>query len=84
MIEGIVLTRYTPRAIISREVADTIEETAAQLHTKLYKTRVRDCTAIKEAQATKQSIYNYSPKSNGAADYTALTAEIIGEGEAKQ
>jgi len=78
-IMGIVLTRYSPRSIISREVAEMIEETAAQLQTKLYKAKIRECTALKEAQATRQSIYSYAPKSNATADYTALVNEILGE-----
>jgi len=78
-IMGIVLTRYSPRSIISREVAEMIEETAAQLQTKLYKAKIRECTALKESQATRQSIYSYAPKSNATADYTALVNEILGE-----
>lgn len=77
-IKGIVLTRYNSRAIISREVADMIEQTAGQLQTKLYKAKIRECTAIKEAQATQQDIYSYAPRSNAAVDYTALIAEILG------
>ena len=76
-IMGIVLTRYSSRSIISREVAEMLEQTAEQLHTKLYKTKIRECTAIKEAQATKQNIFNYAPKSNATADYKALIDEII-------
>lgn len=79
-IKGIVLTRYNSRAIISREVADMIAQTAGQLQTKLYNTKIRECTAIKEAQATQQSIYSYAPKSNATADYTALIDEILREG----
>lgn len=78
-IRGIVLTRYNSRAIISREAADMIERTAAQLQTKLYQSKIRECTAIKEAQATRRSIYSYSPQSNAAADYSALVDEIIRE-----
>ena len=77
-IKGIVLTRYNSRAIISREVADMIEQTAGKLQTKLYKAEIRECTAIKEAQATQQDIYSYAPRSNATADYTALIAEILG------
>lgn len=78
-IMGIVLTRYSSRSIISREVAEMLEQTAEQLHTKLYKAKIRECTAIKEAQATKQNIFSYAPKSNATADYKALVDEIIGE-----
>lgn len=76
-IMGIVLTRYNPRTIISREVAEMLEETAGSLETELFKTKVRECTAIKEAQAMKQSIFDYAPKSNASADYFTLVAEIL-------
>lgn len=78
-ILGIVLTRYNGRAIIRREVAEMLEQTAIGLNTKLYNSRIRECTALVEAQATKQNIYSYAPRSNAAADYKALVAEILGE-----
>lgn len=78
-ISGIVLTRYSARSIISREVAEMIEDTAHQLKTKLYKAKVREATAIKEAQAVKQNIFSYAPKSNAVADYEALLEEILGD-----
>lgn len=78
-IMGIVLTRYNSRSVINREVAEMLEQTSRQLHTKLYKAKIRECTAIKESQAIKQNIFNYAPKSNAAADYNALVDEIIEE-----
>ena len=75
-VYGIVLTRYSARAVISREVTAMMEETASSLRTKLYKTRIRECTAIKEAQAMRRSIYAYAPRSNASADYMALIEEI--------
>lgn len=76
-IMGIVLTRYSSRSIISREVAEMIDKTAEQLNTKLYKTKIRECTALKEAQAMQKNIFEYAPKSNASADYKALIEEII-------
>lgn len=76
-VMGIVLTRYSARAILSREVAEMIEQTAANLNTKLYKATVRENIAVKEAQASQQNIFEYAPKSNAAADYSALVDEII-------
>lgn len=75
-IMGIVLTRYNARSIISREVAEMIEETALQLNTKVYTTKIRECTALKEAQAVQRNIFSYAPRSNATADYKALVAEI--------
>lgn len=76
-IMGIVITRFNGRSIIRREVAEMLEHTADQLHTKLYSSKIRECTALVEAQATKQNIYSYAPRSNAAADYKVLVDEII-------
>jgi len=76
-IIGIVLTRFNGRSIIRREVAEMLERTAEQLHTKLYTSKIRECTALVEAQATKQNIYSYAPRSNATADYKALVDEIL-------
>jgi len=76
---GILLTRYNGRAIIGREVAEMIEQTAEKLNTKLYATRVRECTAIKESQAVRKSIFDYAPRSNAAIDYASLIDEMLTE-----
>lgn len=78
-ITGIVLTRFSERSIIRREVAEMAEQTAQNLNTKLFKAKIRECIALVEAQAKRQDIYSYSPKSNAVADYTALVAEILGD-----
>ena len=78
-VYGILLTRYNSRAVISREVAEMLEQTAGQLHSKLYNSRIRECTALKEAQALKQDIYTYAPRSNASSDYKALIDELMEE-----
>lgn len=79
-VMGILLTRYNSRAIISRDVAEMMDQTAGQLHSQLYKSRIRECTSLKEAQAVKIDIYSYAPRSNAVIDYNALIDEIM-EGE---
>lgn len=78
-IMGIVITRYNARSTIRREVAELMEQTAEQLHTKLYATKIRECVSLVEAQAMKKPIYSYAPRSNATADYKALVNEILGE-----
>lgn len=79
IFSGILLTRYNGRAVLSREIAERMDQEAANMGTTLYKTRIRECTALKEAEITQQSIYSYAPKSNAAKDYTALLDEILGQ-----
>lgn len=80
-INGILITRYSSRAVISRDMASNLEEAAAQLKTKLYKAPIRECVAIKEAKALQQNIFSYAPKSNAAKDYTAFIKEFIERGK---
>lgn len=76
-IDGIVLTRYNSRTTISKDLAEALTKTAEKLETKVYDTRIRECIAIKEAQALRKDIFLYAPKSNAADDYNKLTDEII-------
>ena len=76
-IKGILLTRYSSRAILSRDISDIMEKTAKQLNTKLFKTAIRETIAVKEAQANQQDIFSYAPKNNAALDYTAFINELL-------
>ena len=77
-IDGILLTRHNPRTIISREILSMLEETAKQMHTKVFNSTIRENTAIKEAQATRQDIFAYDNASNAAADYRSFINELTG------
>lgn len=76
-IDGILITRYTSRAVISRDMRTNLQSVAKQLGTRLYSTPIRECIAVKEAQAVRQDIYTYAPRSNAARDYAALLSEIL-------
>ncbi len=79
-VKGIVLTRFNGRAIISKDLADVLKAEAAKLGTRLFNTKIRECTALKEAQANQQDIFTYAPNSNGASDYMDLTKEVMRAG----
>ena len=76
-ILGILLTRYNPRTILSRDLTETITEMARQYGTKVFKTPIRECIAIKEAQIYQQDIFSYAPRSNASKDYLAMIREIM-------
>lgn len=76
-IRGILTTRYNGRAIISKDMLSNLEEAAGQLKTILYRTPIRECISIKEAQASQQDIYSYAPRSNAAKDYSAFVEEFL-------
>lgn len=74
-IDGIVITRYNKRTNVSKAISEILEDTAAALNTKVYKTKIRECTAIRESQAMRKNLFN--KKSNAREDYNNLIDEII-------
>lgn len=78
-IEGILMTQYNSRAVLTQTIADTLGEYAAQYRTRLFKTKIRSCQALREAAALQQSIYDYAPRSNAVQDYNDFINELIGE-----
>lgn len=78
-VKGILITRYNGRAILSRDMKSNLEATAKKLGTKVFNAPIRECTAIKEAQALQRDIYSYAPNSNATKDYSAVLDEIEAE-----
>ena len=76
-IAGILLTRYNGRAVLTRDLTDMAEQTAAQLNTKIFNAKIRESVTVKEAQASGQSVLTYSPKSNPAKDYSEFMEELL-------
>lgn len=70
---GIFFTRWAGRNL-NKEVA---QAASAKYGDVLLHTRIRENIAIAEAPLAKKSITDYAADSNGAADYMALTDEII-------
>lgn len=77
-IDGILVTRYVGRSIISKDMRSNLEDVAKIIETKVYKTSIRECIAVKEAQATHKDIFSYSLKSNASKDYEAFIEEFLG------
>ncbi len=76
-IYGVLLTRYAGRAVLSRDMRENLAQAAAALHTRLFNTPIRECIAVKEAQASQLDIFTYAPRSNAAKDYAAFIDEFL-------
>lgn len=76
-IDGILLTRYNSRSVLSRDVADLANQLATKIGTKLFKTTIREAIAVKEAQISQQSLFAYAPKAKVTEDYTAFIDEVL-------
>ena len=74
---GILLTRYTGRATLSKQLLEVFNRPAKAIHTTVFSTPIREGIAIKEAHLMRQSLYDYAPKSKPAQDYLAFTEELL-------
>ena len=75
-VAAVLLTQYQPRATLTRQYEGLITEQCREMGLYLAKTRIRRGIAIQEAQAMRESLYNYAPKSNPAADYLGFIYEL--------
>lgn len=76
-IEGILLTRYSSRSVLSRDVTTIAEQLAEKLGTTVFKTTIREAVAVKEAQISQESLFSYAPKAKVTEDYRAFVDEIL-------
>ena len=63
---------YDKRKGLHRLTVEQVEAAGFQV----YSTKIRDNVALGEAPAAGLDIFRYAPRSNGAADYSALADEI--------
>jgi chromosome partitioning protein len=79
-IDGILLTKYNSRSVLSRDLREAIEAKATEMGTRVYDTIIREGVSVREAQAQRMSIFDYAPESNPAKDYSSFINEYLGEG----
>ncbi len=76
-IAGLLLVRYSGRSNLEREIRDSIEDSAKQMNTKLFKTVIRECVKTKEAQEHKKLLIDYAPNCTTCLDYQEFAKEVV-------
>lgn len=84
VVGGIVLCMHESTTRLASEVVDDLTKFldaargtgVAWADARLYESRIRRNIKLAESCSFGQTVFDYAPKSNGAADYTELAAEI--------
>ena len=74
---GILLTKYNRRTLLAKEVSELAENIATQMDTCVFDAKIRPSVSAAEAPAHGESIFEYSPRSNPAADYREFITEVL-------
>lgn len=72
-VGGVFFTRFNNRRL-NKDVAEMI---SSRYGDKVFKTKIRENIAVAEMPLSGKTIFEYDPHCNGAADYKALTQEIL-------
>ena len=75
-IVGILVTRYVPNTIVSREIKEIAQEYAEMAGTKVYKSVIRQTVLVSESISAQQGVVLFAPNSTAAQDYRAFAREI--------
>lgn len=75
-IAGVLLTMYDGRTNHAKEISAQVKEFFGD---KVFNTVIRANISLADAPAQGMDIFQYAPRSNGSADYTALCVEIVNQ-----
>ena len=78
-ITGLLLIRYKERTNIAQVASSAMHKRAEDMGTKVFKTAIRECTKVREAQAMQENLIAYAPKCTAADDYEAFVKELLKE-----
>ena len=76
-VAGVVLTFFNARTRSAKDFLAQKEALERVFSTKVYSTQIRRCQALADANTSSQSIFDYDPTGNGAADYAAVIDEYL-------
>lgn len=71
---GVVITLHDRRTVIAKDVYDQIQTVFGD---KLFKTTISKSVRLEESPAHRESIFTFSPRSTGAAEYYSLSEEVL-------
>jgi chromosome partitioning protein len=76
-VAGILMTRFNPRANISKQIRELTEQLSQHMDTRVYGAFIRNGIAVEEAQANHTDIFAYSGSSTVAEDYRRFVDEYL-------
>ena len=76
-IAGLLLVKYSGRSNLERNVLEELTEIAADMGTRLFDARIRECVKTKEAQEAHKLLVDYAPKCTTMQDYEQFAEELL-------
>ena len=74
-IAGLLVNNYNYNRRLSRTIDAELPDLARMCGTKVFRTRIRSCEAVRKAQSHGESVLEYDPEGNAARDFRQFVAE---------
>lgn len=78
-VAGLLLIKFSGRSNLEKEIREYLNELSEKMETKIFRTSIRECVKIKEAQSKKKMLMDYAPNCTTAQDYNAFLQEFLNE-----
>ena len=84
-IDGLLMVKTDPRRKMAKETMDILPNICEMMHTRCYKTLIRDAEAVRKSQRNRMTIFEYAkdPSAdvslNVVDDYRSFVAEVLEE-----
>ncbi len=76
-LSGILLNGFDWNRRLSKRMACELPGFAAEFGTRLFNTKIRSCEALRQAQASSKSVFEYAPACNAAVDFSEFVEEYL-------
>lgn len=76
-VKGILLTKYSDRTILNRDLKQSIIDATNTLNTKVFTNSIRESVAVRESQTNKTCILITNPNNNASIDYNNFINELL-------
>ena len=78
-IYGVLMNKYDQRNKLDKEMWQSLPKIGEKIGFKVFKTPIRICQEIKNTQAHRESLFDKSPSSKAAEDYSSFVKEFMKE-----
>jgi len=76
-VMGVLITQSQEHTNIMKELLGSFAEIESAFNTKLFKTSIRSTVRVKEAESSRQTIFEHAPHCTAAIDYMKIIEDVI-------
>ena len=76
-LEGFLITKYTPKTNVSKDLYIELTRTAEKNGSRIFKSKIRNTVKVEEAQGFCETLSEYSPKATATIDYKNFIKEVL-------